>query len=269
MNLTLEQALIENLTTTENCILLIDDFYKNGKLNKAEIVSTIGVVGRHSNHIIEDFITHDAGFHNSYEQAKYEAEKAIKLAVHNGLPITVHRPSMVIGNSKTGRVKNFQVFYHLIEFLSGAKSFGFLPNFYDYQLDLIPVDYVAESILHSSISSDTIGKVMHLSSGLQAANLKELSKFLNQSSKNHQKIKFIPNKMFHTLLKCIYTISDSKTKKAIKKLPWFLTYLKEKQTFTNNQTIQINQQNDIHLPYWKDYISAILKYYQRNCSRPS
>ena len=48
------------------------------------------------------------------EAAKAEAERAV-WSEGAGLPITVHRPSMVVGEAQNGRVIHFQVFYHLCE----------------------------------------------------------------------------------------------------------------------------------------------------------
>ncbi len=55
-------------------------------------------------------------------------------------PLTIHRPSMVVGRSDTGRIIRFQVFYYLCDFLSGAKTWGFVPDTGEATLDIIPVD---------------------------------------------------------------------------------------------------------------------------------
>ena len=52
-----------------------------------------------------------------------------------GLPATIHRPSMVVGDSQTGKVIHFQVFYHLCEFLSGRRTLGIVPDTGDAALD--------------------------------------------------------------------------------------------------------------------------------------
>ena len=52
-------------------------------------------------------------FHNTYEQAKAEAEEYLyPFMADERLPITIHRPSMVVGDSMTGKAISFQVFYH-------------------------------------------------------------------------------------------------------------------------------------------------------------
>ena len=67
-----------------------------------------------------------------------------------GLPATVHRPSMVVGDLRTGKVIHFQVFYYLAEFFSGLKTWGVVPRTAGIRLDIIPSDYVARGLHLSS-----------------------------------------------------------------------------------------------------------------------
>ena len=113
----------------------------------------------------ERWITESREYHNTYEQAKAEAEVLVARGVAEGLPITVHRPSMVVGDSRTGDVMRFQIFYHLVEFLSGRRTFGFFPAFGATRLDIVPVDYVANAVVWSSGRQDTVGRILHLCAG--------------------------------------------------------------------------------------------------------
>ena len=128
MNLPLKEARDSAVDAAENVIALARTLQQSGQLQKVEFVSTVGV-GGHSKEVTEDWIETPRGFHNTYEQAKAEAEVPVRAAVGEGLPITVHRPSMVVGDSVTGRIISFQVFYHLCEFLTGSRSRGLFPPF--------------------------------------------------------------------------------------------------------------------------------------------
>ena len=72
---------------------------------------------------------------------------------------------MVIGDSASGRVIHFQVFYHLCEFLSGRRTCGLLPDFGGFKLDVVPADYVAAAIGASIASPEASGRILHLCSG--------------------------------------------------------------------------------------------------------
>ena len=83
----------------------------------------------------------------------------------DGLPVTVHRPSMIVGNSHDGSIPHFQIFYHLVEFIAGRRTLGMLPDLTNHHVDLIPADYVARAIIWSSLNNVTTGRVLHLCSG--------------------------------------------------------------------------------------------------------
>jgi long-chain acyl-CoA synthetase len=58
------------------------------------------------------------GFNNTYEQSKYEAELLVHRYIGKGLPISIIRPSMVMGDSTTGRTTNFRLFYEPLHFFA-------------------------------------------------------------------------------------------------------------------------------------------------------
>jgi thioester reductase-like protein len=138
--------------------LILDLARRCPRLEKIDVVSTIGVCGTMRGLIPERQLTEPRAFRNNYEASKAEAEELYYDSMEEGIPLTVHRPSMVVGHSRTGRVRQFQVFYHLCEFLSGRRSFGLVVDPGQTTLDLVPVDWVAETILRSNASSKPLAK---------------------------------------------------------------------------------------------------------------
>jgi NAD(P)-dependent dehydrogenase (short-subunit alcohol dehydrogenase family) len=118
MNLPIEQARRSSVDSARHIVALAQAC---ARLEKVEFVSTVGVGGRMSGTLPEEWLSSERSFHNTYEQAKAEAEEIVRVEVEGGLPLTVHRPSMVVGESGSGRIIHFQVFYHLCEFLSGRR----------------------------------------------------------------------------------------------------------------------------------------------------
>ncbi len=100
-----------------------------GTLDKLEFVSTVGVAGDTAGSVAERAFDHQRAFRNSYEAAKAEAETLVLSEIAGGLPATIHRPSMVVGDSKDGTIIRFQVFYYLCEFLSGSRTAGVVPGY--------------------------------------------------------------------------------------------------------------------------------------------
>jgi thioester reductase-like protein len=66
--------------------------------------------------IREDELQHDAGFRNHYEESKYLAELSVE-RLKAELPVTIHRPAVVVGDSQTGETAKYDGIYYLIHYL--------------------------------------------------------------------------------------------------------------------------------------------------------
>ena len=105
-----------------------------------------------------DSFDHWQGIDLGYSQTKWVAEKLVKIAGERGLPIAIYRPPLIAGHSKTG-ISNTDDFICLM--LKGCIQMGSFPDL-DYLLDMSPVDYVSQSIVHLSQQSESIGQAFHL-----------------------------------------------------------------------------------------------------------
>ncbi|HTD53039.1 MAG TPA: SDR family oxidoreductase, partial [Thermoanaerobaculia bacterium] len=182
LNERLETALEDAVGGTARVLDLIDSARHRGVFRKLEYVSTIGVAGRLSGRVPEARLEQPRTFHNTYEEAKARAESLVLERMRAGLPASVHRPSMVVGDSATGKIIHFQVFYYLCEFLAGLVTAGRVPEADASSLDIIPCDYVARAIQVSSESEDGIGRIFHLCSGPDlAVPISELTQFLRRT----------------------------------------------------------------------------------------
>jgi thioester reductase-like protein len=243
MNLPIEEARKHAVMATENIVNLALACKAAGNpIKKIEFVSTVGVGGCLPGVLQETWISTPRKYHNTYEQSKAEAEDYLKeqMELHQ-LPITVHRPSMVVGDTHTGKIIHFQVFYHICEFLSGRRSFGLLPTFGDMRLDTVPVNYVAEVLRWSSLQTNSSGKILHICSGAKdAITLTELQKLVRekmiQNKTSLPSLKSLPVSLFSLLLKFVSLFMNEKSKRALKTVPVFLDYLKDYQGFDNQKT---------------------------------
>ncbi|MBL8358931.1 MAG: SDR family oxidoreductase [Rubrivivax sp.] len=164
MNLPIERARESAVVSAQQVIDLAWSAQRAGRLHKLDLVSTVGV-GGYLRTVPERWIDETRKFHNTYEQAKAEAEMLVREHRERGLRVTVHRPSMVVGDSRTGRVIHFQVFYHLCEFLSGKRTFGLFPPLDGATLDIVPSDFVARVIAWSSRNEASNTLILHEASG--------------------------------------------------------------------------------------------------------
>lgn len=109
-------------------------------------------------------------FNNSYEFSKAMAEEIVR---GSGLPWSIVRPSLVVGDSATGEIGSFNGVYSLMK----AYARGLLPfvagNPNSY-VDIVPVDLVAEAVVECLLSDALVGETVWVASGQQAPGLERL-----------------------------------------------------------------------------------------------
>lgn len=142
----------------------VNEFVKKlPNLRRYNYVSTCYVAGKRGGEILETELAHDAGFRNYYEETKYLAELETE-EMKKDFPITIFRPSVVVGDSKTGETAKYDGIYYLILYLQKFPSVFRLINVgnKDVKLNLVPVDFVVEGMAVLSKSKESIGKTIAL-----------------------------------------------------------------------------------------------------------
>lgn len=132
-------------------------------LRRYNYISTCYVAGMREGTVRENELEHRAGFRNYYEETKYDAEVAVE-KLKSALPVTIYRPSVVCGDSRTGETPKYDGIYYLIRYLRkfpkllSAINIG-NPN---VRLNFVPVDFVVEAIAALSQDEQAIGKTVQL-----------------------------------------------------------------------------------------------------------
>lgn len=272
MNLPIEEARRSAVTSAQRIIDLAHVCQQQGVLEKIEFVSTVGVGGRLPQ-VPEDWITTPRVFHNTYEQAKAEAEGLIRGHLDKGLPITVHRPSMVVGHSRTGKIIHYQIFYHLCEFLSGQRTLGLFPPLGNAGLDIVPVDYVARVLAWSSTRPDMAGRILHECAGREGAvSLTELRSRVRALFSSHGRrvppVVTLPTWAFRGLLALVSHFLSEQDRRAVRTLPVFLDYLASPQVFQNLHTRALLTGEGESLPGYQAYFDVVMDGYLAQLGLP-
>ena len=104
--------------------------------------------------------THRDYLLEGYEQSKWVAEKLVTLARERGLPVAIYRPGRMTGHSRTGA---WQTNVLLCRQIKGCIQLGSIPAIIASDvLEMIPVDYISQSIVALSTRSSSLGQVFHL-----------------------------------------------------------------------------------------------------------
>jgi long-chain acyl-CoA synthetase len=133
-----------------------------GGLRRVHHVSTAYVAGGVAGVLSEDAVDRPE-FRNTYEQSKCEAEQLLAEA-RDEIPITVYRPSIVVGDSVTGRTLHFRVLYDPMKWVYFGKT-NVLPCRPEVRMDVVPINFVCDALLAIGSRADSEGGTYHLTAG--------------------------------------------------------------------------------------------------------
>ena len=125
--------------------------------------------GARFHHVSTAYVEGDrrGGFHNSYEASKAEAEALVRDAAGE-LHTTVYRPSIIVGDSQSGRSPHFRVLYDPFKWVIYGKT-SLLPCRPEVRIDVVPVDFVCDGLLALGGRAESAGATYWLSAGAARA----------------------------------------------------------------------------------------------------
>jgi long-chain acyl-CoA synthetase len=143
------------------------------QLRRMTYVSTAYVAGTHRGVFGEQDFDLGQRFRNAYEQSKFEAELHVRAAAARGLPVTVVRPSIIVGDRHSGWTASFNVLYWPLRALARG-AYPLLPARSRAPVDVVSVDYVADAICALHALPDAAGRTYHLTASTDASSIGEL-----------------------------------------------------------------------------------------------
>jgi long-chain acyl-CoA synthetase len=155
-----ERLRLTNVQGTANVLELARAVHQDHGLSRFSHLSTAYVAGRRTGDVPEAELSDSFGFSSDYERSKFESEKLVRKAGRE-FPVTVLRPGMVVGNSKTGYVRNFNTLYVPVR-LYLTRRFRVLPVSPSMRVNFVPVDYIAEAVASLTFESPAEGLTFHL-----------------------------------------------------------------------------------------------------------
>jgi thioester reductase-like protein len=143
---------------------VLDFAERCGALERLHYVSTCYVSGRHDGRFREDDLEVQQTFNNAYESTKYLAE--VEVRKRRGLPVTIYRPSVVVGDSATGATQKFDGPYYVMQWiLRQPRNFALLPVVgrpAKYRFNVVPCDFIVEAIDYLSANPASLGRCYNL-----------------------------------------------------------------------------------------------------------
>jgi thioester reductase-like protein len=171
--LPLDEARSINLDGTRRMLELA---HECSRLDVYGHVSTAYVAGSHDGRFAEADLDVGQRFHNSYERSKFEAEQLVRAS--DGIPYTIMRPSIVVGDCRSGWTSAFNVLYWpLRAFARGL--FTTVPGVPAAPVDVVSIDYVADAIYELCTVGGT-SETYHLTAGVDASTIGEIAQLASR-----------------------------------------------------------------------------------------
>ena len=157
---TLEEARQINVEGTRRVL----DFASGARqLRSFAYVGTAYVAGERTGLVRETELAVGQSYRNTYEQTKAEAEALVRARLAS-LPGVVLRPSIIVGDSQTGFTSSFKMMYWPLK-IYARRLWRTVPGYPDAVLDIVPVDFVAASIVRLLFDQTALGCAVHLCAG--------------------------------------------------------------------------------------------------------
>lgn len=277
LNAPIKELRNTNVNGTKNVLQLAQRVDDNHSLERFSFLSTAYVAGKREGDILESDLISQEGFSSNYEKSKFEAEQEVK---KSKLPISIFRPGMVVGDSETGMIKTFNTIYIPLK-LYLAGELRVLPISSSSKINLVPVDYIAQSIVNLTFNNKALNLTFHLTSpDKNLPTVKELVEYTQRWANDKLGITLpkplfvpLPSSWTEKIMKIMYNINNSdksslnsnssskktKNSKGFDKsvLGILAPYIQEKRQFNRENADQLLG------PYphnWKNFINNILDY---------
>ena len=227
-------------------------------LRRYHYVSTCYVAGRRTGRILEGELRHASGFRNYYEESKYLAELEVE-ALKNDLPVTIHRPAVVCGDSRTGETAKYDGIYYLINYLRmqpGALSLANIGN-REVRLNVVPVDFVVEALAALAGDERAVGATVQIADPAPLTT-EELFDVIARRLAGRESLLTLPAPLVHTTLNL--PLSEKVSGLPRVGVPYFFL----KQTYDTARARELLDAHGVRCPRFPDYVPALLEFVERH-----
>jgi nucleoside-diphosphate-sugar epimerase len=264
----LSSARAINVAGTENIMRFAEDCkHLQGFCH----LSTVYVCGKRTGTIREEDLEHTSGFVNAYEQSKYEAEQLVSSEAHR-LPTTIIRLSTILGRSLDGAVTKAGAIHYALRFFFHSLA-PLVPGKKESPVDLIALEYAAESIALVALRQFTPGSTWHVCGGSDAFSLEQfLEETLQLFYKNRpawrkraiEKPAIVNLETFNLFVRSVEELGESVLKNSVAVLKSFAPQLAYPKSISDAATQYVLRRSGVARPGIRDYYPKVIRFLLEN-----
>ena len=248
-------AFAVNVEGTKN----VNEFVKSlPNLRRYNYISTCYVAGKREEEIFENELEHKAGFRNFYEETKYLAEVEVE-NMKKDFPVTIFRPSVVVGDSRTGETAKYDGIYYVIFYLKKFPALLRLANVGKTQrkLNVGPGEFPGGGIGPLAGGERGVGKTIALADP-NPLTTQEICDAISEAVTGKKSVVTPPMKLVEFSLNL--PISPAISGLPHSGVPYFFL----SQTYNTAIADELLSAHNVACPNFKDYVKNLIKFTEEN-----
>ena len=235
------------------------------RLQRLNYVSTAYVAGDRIGVVYEHELVLGQGFKNHYESTKFQAELWVRDAM-DAVPVTIYRPAIVVGDSRTGETQKFDGPYYMLRTIARSlRMGGRIPQFgaSAAPFNVVPVDFVVDALTTAATDEASVGETLHLVDPEPVTSL-ELMKILSRTYADREPSYRLPSKAVELSLR-------SKTvRRAFSGAPpESIAYLNHPVRFDTRRASDLLARHGLRCPRFEEYVGPMVQFFKAHEDDPA
>jgi thioester reductase-like protein len=252
----LEEARSINVEGTRR---VLDFAAVSPRLRCLAYVGTAYVAGERTGLIRENELVVEQSYRNTYEKTKAEAEALVQSFL-GSLPGVILRPSIIVGDSRTGATSSFKMMYWPLK-IYARKLWRTVPGFPDAVMDIVPVDYVATAVTRLAFDEAALGSTVHLCAGPNgSATIEQIARRAAEYF-NVREPRFVDPKLFFAAVRPLLSLALwGRRRRVLRDGRAYRDYFTMRMQFDTTNAERLLEPVGIQPPNVMDYLDRLFQY---------
>jgi thioester reductase-like protein len=229
------------------------------QLRSLAYVGTAYVAGERSDLVRENELVVGQTYRNTYEQTKAEAEALVQSRL-GSMPGVILRPSIIVGDSRTGVTSSFKMMYWPLK-IYARRLWRTVPGYPDAVLDIVPVDFVATAVAQLAFDEAALGSTVHLCAGPRgSATIAQVAQRASEYFHVPQPRYVDPKFFFAALRPLLFAALWGSKRRVLRDGRAYRDYFTMRMQFDTTNAERLLGPSGIHPPQVLDYLDRLFHY---------